>query len=86
MVVYSAAGSRTSRPYNLVAACVYPKFSLCRPLLFLKINYLSKGSSIMVVGGSGKGKVSIIVLVTRLVSMLVSILVRIGIRILLIRI
>ena len=79
-MVCSDAGIRTSRPQNLVAACAYPKFSFCRPLLFLETNCLSKGSPIAVVGGSGKGKVSIMVPVTRLVSMLVSMSVRIGMR------
>ena len=41
---------------------------------------LTKGSSIAGFGGSGNGKVSVMVPVTKLVSMLVSMSVRVGIR------
>ena len=47
----SAAGSRTLRPQNLVMPCCYPKFPLCRPLLFLffEMTCLTKGSSCLLV-------------------------------------
>ena len=54
----STAGSRILRPRHLVMARAHSRLPYsCRSMLFFggKTNSLSKGSSIVVFGGSGKG-------------------------------